>query len=49
MNMPGKRSFRLFSLLLLLGVCRLASAHPMGNFSVNHYSKIAIESDRIQH
>jgi ABC-type nickel/cobalt efflux system permease component RcnA len=34
-------------LLLLLALCRLAVAHPMGNFSVNHYSKITLESDRI--
>jgi nickel/cobalt exporter len=40
------RSF--FSLLFLLGLCHLASAHPMGNFSVNHYSKIILESDRIR-
>jgi len=33
---------------LLLGICQLASAHPMGNFSVNHYSKIILESDRIR-
>jgi nickel/cobalt exporter len=26
---------------------RPASAHPMGNFSVNHYSKITLEKDRI--
>ena len=24
------------------------AAHPMGNFSVNHYSKITLESDRIR-
>ena len=38
--MLAKRSRRFLSLLLLLGLCRSASAHPMGNFSVNHYSKI---------
>src|ERR1035438_3049747 len=36
------------SLLFLLGLCRLAPAHPMGNFSVNHYSQITLESDRIR-
>jgi len=35
-------------LLITLLVCRFASAHPMGNFSVNHYSKISLESDRIR-
>jgi nickel/cobalt exporter len=38
----------LLSLLLLLGLCRLALAHPMGNFSVNHYSKITLERDGIR-
>ena len=36
------------SLLLMLGLCRLALAHPMGNFSVNHYSRITFESDRVR-
>jgi nickel/cobalt exporter len=36
------------SLLLLLGLCQLALAHPMGNFSVNHYSKITLENDFIR-
>ncbi len=35
-------------LAFLLGMCRPASAHPMGNFSVNHYSKIILESNRIR-
>src|SRR6185369_12880330 len=34
-------------LLFLLGFCRFASGHPMGNFSVNHYSNITVENDRI--
>src|SRR5271155_3134417 len=46
-NMLAKRSGRLVVLLLLFGLCRLASAHPMGNFSVNHYSKISVQGDRI--
>ena len=36
------------SLLFVLGLCRAALAHPMGNFSVNHYSKITLESDRVR-
>src|SRR5260370_16298880 len=36
------------SLLFVLGLCRPAVAHPMGNFSVNHYSKITLESDRVR-
>src|ERR1700723_1000947 len=43
------RRLRGFAFLLLVLVCfRLASAHPMGNFSVNHYSKITLESDSIR-
>src|SRR5271170_5324026 len=38
---------RLAMLLFVLGLCRLASAHPMGNFSVNHYSRIDLQSDRV--
>jgi len=38
--------------LSLLTVCLLLGprslAHPMGNFSVNHYSKISVESDGIR-
>ena len=37
----------LLTLLFLLGLCRLALAHPMGNFSVNHYSRIDLQSDRV--
>jgi nickel/cobalt exporter len=44
----ARRLRRFFLLLFLLGLCSLASAHPMGNFSVNHYSKITIESNRIR-
>jgi hypothetical protein len=35
-------------LLLLLGPCHSALAHPMGNFSVNHYSKVTLESNGIR-
>ena len=45
--MLAKRFGRIALLSLLLGLCRLASAHPMGNFSVNHYSKINLQGDRI--
>jgi len=45
--MLSKRFGRVLTLLLVLGLCRLASAHPMGNFSVNHYSKIDVQRDRI--
>ena len=43
---------RLIHFLLLLAVCLLlvpkSFAHPMGNFSVNHYSKISVENDGIK-
>jgi nickel/cobalt transporter (NicO) family protein len=45
--MLSKKFGRLFTLLFLLGLCRLAAAHPMGNFSVNHYSRIDLQGDRI--
>jgi nickel/cobalt exporter len=45
--MAARRLFGSLALFFLLGYCRLAAAHPMGNFSVNHYSKIVFESDRI--
>ena len=48
MTMLVRRCGGFLSLLFLLGLCRLASAHPMGNFSVNHYSQITLESDRIR-
>src|SRR5271170_2546805 len=38
---------RPLTLLFFLGLCHLASAHPMGNFSVNHYSRIDLQSDRV--
>src|SRR5579862_8065075 len=34
-------------LILLVGTSNGAWAHPMGNFSVNHYSKITLEPDGI--
>ena len=40
--------FSLIALFLLLAMAPQASAHPMGNFSVNHYSKITLESGKIQ-
>src|SRR5271163_4772518 len=43
----AKRLVRLWALLVVMGFCRLASAHPMGNFSVNHYSRIDLRADRV--
>src|SRR5450631_594529 len=48
MTMLAKRLREIAFLLLTLAVFRLASAHPMGNFSVNHYSKITLESDHVR-
>ena len=36
------------SFFAVLVLCRPAFAHPMGNFSVNHYSRITLEGDRIR-
>ncbi len=44
--MANKRLFILFTLLLLSA--HVCLAHPMGNFSVNHYSKITLRNDGIQ-
>jgi ABC-type nickel/cobalt efflux system permease component RcnA len=45
----GTKSISQFlSLLFLLSFCHAAWAHPMGNFSVNHYSRISLEGDRIR-
>ena len=43
-----KRLYCLFLLALCLGLAPRSFAHPMGNFSVNHYSKISLESDGIR-
>ena len=48
MAMLSSRFGRLLPLLFLLSLSRLVLAHPMGNFSVNHYSRITVESDRIR-
>jgi nickel/cobalt exporter len=48
MPSPARKSCKLLPLLLLLCFCQVASAHPMGNFSVNHYSRITLETDRIR-
>jgi len=45
--MGARRCGIFFSLIFLLGFSRLVSAHPMGNFSVNHYSNITLTNDRI--
>ena len=36
-------------LVLLLGVApRPAAAHPLGNFTVNHYARITVRGDAVQ-
>src|SRR5215475_11844597 len=39
---------RCASLAVLLCLPDLAHAHPMGNFSINHYAKITIESKNVE-
>ena len=45
-SLPKRPSFLLTLLLSLFCTCP-AYAHPMGNFSVNHYSKITLGSNHI--
>lgn len=45
--MHGRTAKMLFTLTALLCAVSPCFAHPMGNFSVNHYSKIEVENDRI--
>jgi ABC-type nickel/cobalt efflux system permease component RcnA len=45
--MRDKAARPIFALALLLAAVIPAFAHPMGNFSVNHYSKITLTGDRI--
>jgi ABC-type nickel/cobalt efflux system permease component RcnA len=45
--MLSKSLRKFLSLILLVGASNRAWAHPMGNFSVNHYSKITLEPDGI--
>ena len=48
MTSLARRIAQLLSLLLLAALCHSASAHPMGNFSVNHYSKITVDGSHIR-
>ena len=48
MTTRARRFCGWLSFLAVLGLCRATFAHPMGNFSVNHYSKITLEGDRIR-
>jgi ABC-type nickel/cobalt efflux system permease component RcnA len=45
--MLARRLGIFLSLFYLLSLVRPAFAHPMGNFSVNHYSRITLERDGI--
>lgn len=45
--MPAKRFGLPAAVLILLFLCRAAFARPMGNFSVNHYSRLTLEPDSI--
>jgi len=46
--MLAKRFGWCLAILLSLCLGRVAYAHPMGNFSVNHYAKISVQSDRVR-
>ena len=47
MTMHARSRLALLILGCLLGMARMAVAHPMGNFSVNHYSKITLQSSGV--
>jgi nickel/cobalt transporter (NicO) family protein len=38
----------LLALLLLVALPAAASAHPLGNFSVNHLAEVSVSSDRVE-
>jgi ABC-type nickel/cobalt efflux system permease component RcnA len=42
------KAVRLGALLLLLLAVRVCHAHPMGNFSINHYAGIRVEKNSIE-
>src|SRR5271156_2680064 len=46
--MFDKRIYSFILLTLCLCLAPKSLAHPMGNFSVNHYSKISLERDGIR-
>jgi ABC-type nickel/cobalt efflux system permease component RcnA len=48
--MSDRRRLRIFLLLLalILGSAATSFAHPMGNFSINHYAKIKIDRGSIE-
>jgi ABC-type nickel/cobalt efflux system permease component RcnA len=37
----------LLTVAAVLGLCAVAEAHPLGNFSVNHLAAVSISSDRV--
>ena len=45
---PLSRSYSALGAIALLFFPVYVFAHPMGNFSVNHYSKITLENDGIR-
>src|SRR5580698_5764966 len=46
--MLAKKIGQFISLFFLVALCHSASAHPMGNFSVNHYSTITLDNALIR-
>ena len=43
-----RKKFYLFSLFLIFASAFAAAAHPLGNFSVNHYSRIEVEKSKVK-
>src|SRR5699024_575163 len=42
----GRRAL-LLALLLLVALPGVASAHPLGNFSINHLTEVSVSTDRV--
>jgi DNA-binding transcriptional regulator YiaG len=43
-----RKNFYLSAALLILALAFSAAAHPLGNFSVNHYSRIEVEKSKVK-
>ena len=42
-----KRAFLALALLAGLALPAVAAAHPLGNFTTNHYSRVVASGDRV--
>ena len=47
MTSPRRAAVRLFAVALLAGVPG-ATAHPLGNFTINHYARVEVDAERLR-